>query len=416
MLNATTRIRRLRRRLTVLFTLTSTAGLIGLTLYAAHLNNSLWRGQLDDELHRRTSRATALLVYDPGERLVFDGLIEDDVDSNCPALTVLAQQANGPVPVRRPRRPCAKVADKDLVAIARRATADVRQPVAATVTDQAGRQVRLYAEAFPNADFSATGGAVVVADDMSADIAGHRQVVLLLAIACAAFAGLSALAGHMLSGRAMWPALAALAQQEAFLADAAHDLRTPLATLRALTEGALHDDASRGEALSRAARLAARTGDIVDDLLTRARLAAGVTPVRREPLRLDQLVESILDDTPTAGHRIRVTAQPVVVTADPTLLRRAVANLLDNALTHGHQPGAPADVEITLTADGTIAIDDDGPGIDPALAGELFDRYHSGGHSTGLGLSIAAWIAHAHGGSLTVGPSARGGARFVLRV
>ncbi|MGW2640422.1 sensor histidine kinase [Streptomyces sp. NPDC001348] len=415
-MNATTRIRRLRRRLTVLFRLTSTAGLIGLTLYAAHLNNSLWRGQLDDELRRRTSRATALLVYDPGERLVFDGLIEDDVDSGCPALTVLAQQANGPVPVRRPRRPCAKVADKDLVAIARRATADVRQPVAATVTDQAGRPVRLYAEAFPSADFSATGGAVVVADDMSADIAGHRQVVLLLAIACAALAGLSAFAGHMLSGRAMRPALSALAQQEAFLADAAHDLRTPLATLRALTEGALHDDASRGEALGRAARLAARTGDIVDDLLTRARLAVGVTPVRREPLRLDQLVESILDDTPTAGHRIRVTTQPVVVTADPTLLRRAVANLVDNALTHGHPPGAPADVEITLTAAGTIAIDDDGPGVDPALAGELFDRYHSGGRSTGLGLSIAAWIAHAHGGSLTVGPSARGGARFVLRL
>jgi two-component system OmpR family sensor kinase len=106
----------------------------------------------------------------------------------------------------------------------------------------------------------------------------------------------------------------------------------------------------------------------------------------------------------------------VVVLADAGLLRRAVANLLGNALTHGHTPGEPADVEITVAADGTVTVDDAGPGIPPGQAKSLFERFHSGSGSSGLGLSIAAWVAHAHGGSLTVVPSARGGSRFLLSV
>ncbi|WP_043262741.1 ATP-binding protein [Streptomyces sp. CT34] len=87
-----------------------------------------------------------------------------------------------------------------------------------------------------------------------------------------------------------------------------------------------------------------------------------------------------------------------------------------NALHHGHAPGHPATVDITVTADGTVTVDDAGPGISPALAHSLFQRFHSGSGSTGLGLSIASWIAHAHDGTLTVDPSAHGGARFILKL
>ncbi|WP_232247336.1 sensor histidine kinase [Kitasatospora azatica] len=104
--------------------------------------------------------------------------------------------------------------------------------------------------------------------------------------------------------------------------------------------------------------------------------------------------------------------EPAVVVVDPELLRRAVANLLHNALTHGHHPGQPAEVEITVTADGTVTIDDAGPGVPPEQAKSLFERFRSGAGSTGLGLSIAAWVAHAHNGSLTLTTSPRTGARF----
>ncbi|UKY50894.1 sensor histidine kinase [Streptomyces inhibens] len=78
--------------------------------------------------------------------------------------------------------------------------------------------------------------------------------------------------------------------------------------------------------------------------------------------------------------------------------------------------GRPAEVELTVTADGTIAVDDAGPGVPPALAHSLFERFRSGSGSTGLGLSIASSVAQAHGGTLTVETSARGGARFLLKL
>ncbi|MEU0305258.1 HAMP domain-containing sensor histidine kinase [Streptomyces cyaneofuscatus] len=64
----------------------------------------------------------------------------------------------------------------------------------------------------------------------------------------------------------------------------------------------------------------------------------------------------------------------------------------------------------------TVTVEDAGPGLPPEVAGALFDRFRSGSGSTGLGLSIASWVAHAHGGSLTAEPGRRGGARFVLRL
>ncbi|MFE3767934.1 sensor histidine kinase [Streptomyces sp. NPDC059122] len=157
-------------------------------------------------------------------------------------------------------------------------------------------------------------------------------------------------------------------------------------------------------------------GDLIDGLLTRARLTAGVATLAREPLRLDQLVEAVVDETPTDGHQITVDAEPVVVNADPDLLRRAVTNLFTNALTHGHAAGRPAEIELSVTPDGVLTIDDAGPGVSPDLAHSLFDRFHSGSGSTGLGLSIASWVAQAHGGTLIVTGSPLGGARFTLRL
>ncbi|WP_323747386.1 sensor histidine kinase [Catenulispora rubra] len=108
--------------------------------------------------------------------------------------------------------------------------------------------------------------------------------------------------------------------------------------------------------------------------------------------------------------------EATTVVADAALVRRAVANLLGNAPVHGHTRDEPADIQITVGADGTVVVDDAGPGIPPEAVESLFERFHSGAGSSGLGLSIAAWVAHAHGGSLNVTTSTRGGARFSLRI
>ncbi|KOV31913.1 histidine kinase [Streptomyces sp. XY431] len=414
-MTAAARIRRLRRRLTALFALTSAIGLIGLAAFAIRTDDNSWNDRLDDALTLQTRQAILVLSFDEDDDRLDTQPLQDGMETDCPPVTVVTGTADRPTVAYTPRKPCVRAHTEDLEAVAAEAMREGSAVVADARSDN-GHRIRLLAEPYAGADGRSTAGAVVAADDTTGDRAAHRELALLLVAGCAVLVALSAVAGHLLSGRAIRPALTALQQQEEFLADAAHDLRTPTASLRGLAETALRDDEQRTAALERTVRLASRMGDLIDGLLTRARLTAGVGTLASQPLRLDQLVEVVVDDTETGEHRVSVRTEPVVVVADPDLLRRAVANLLGNALLHGHAPGLPAEVDVTVTADATVTIDDAGPGIPPALAGSLFQRFHSGSGSTGLGLSIASWVAQAHGGTLRVGTSPQGGARFTLRL
>jgi two-component system, OmpR family, sensor kinase len=157
-------------------------------------------------------------------------------------------------------------------------------------------------------------------------------------------------------------------------------------------------------------------GDIIDGLLVRARLAAGVEQLAVQPVWLDQLVAGVVEDLPTDGARISLVTAPSMVRADPTLLQRAIGNLLDNAMRHGRAPGAAAAIVTVTVADGRVTVADQGPGIDPAVGEDLFDRFTSGGGSSGLGLSIVRWVALSHGGDLKVHNADEGGAIFEFRL
>lgn len=413
-MTATTRIRRLRWWLTIMFAATTAIGLVTLTLFAVRHDETAWRAATDDDLSVQTSLVVSVIGFSDPSRPDIGDLV-NGFDASCPQVTVFSRAGAILAATRAAGIHCPKVREADLRGVAAAAIKDGDAKADGQTED--GHHVRLRAEAFPGLDGDQPVGTVVAAIDTTTDEAQYRRFASLLSVGCALLVLLSIPIGHLLSGRATRPALTALQQQEAFLAEAAHDLRTPAASLRTLAEIALHQDGEdRDTALRRTVRLATRMGDLLDALLTRARLEAGVAQVCREPLRLDQLVEAVVDDTPADGHRITVRAEETVVVGDSDLLQRAVANLLGNALTHGHAPGRPAEVEITVTADGMLTVDDAGPGIPPGLADSLFKRYHSGGGSTGLGLSIASWIADAHGGTLTSGPSLLGGARFTLRI
>ncbi|GAB7184700.1 hypothetical protein ATKI12_4531 [Kitasatospora sp. Ki12] len=407
------RIRRLRRRITLLFALVSAAGLVGMAVIAVHADDSSWRAQVDADLKLRTSEFSADLRYDEQGALEYPDPKEGVYD--CPPVTLFTGTGGQVTPLAGPHRPCLAVPGPALQAVAEAAGRD-GDLVRATVTAANGHRLRLSAQAFTGPAAENADGVVVAAVDTSGNLDDHERLTVLLGVACAVLVAVSALAGHWLAGRAVRPALTALDQQEAFFADAAHDLRTPVTSMRLLAETGLRGEADGREVLRRTLRQSTRMSELVDDLLTRARLMAGAVPLDREPLRLDQLVDAVVADTPAEGHRVTVRAEPVVVLADASLLRRAVANLLGNALAHGHSPGEPADVEVTVGADGTVAVDDAGPGVPPEQAKSLFERFRSGAGSSGLGLSIAAWVAHAHGGSLTVERGTRGGARFLLRL
>ncbi|BDX29489.1 hypothetical protein TUM20985_00360 [Mycobacterium antarcticum] len=106
---------------------------------------------------------------------------------------------------------------------------------------------------------------------------------------------------------------------------------------------------------------------LVTGLLARARTQTGVTEPEMVPLRLDQLVESVVDEFPS--RHVTLTTTPTVVAGDPELLGLAVRNVIDNALTHGARTRA----EVTV-ASGRVTIRDYGPGLDPSLTADPFDR------------------------------------------
>ncbi|PRY44759.1 sensor histidine kinase [Umezawaea tangerina] len=398
------RLRGLRWLLTVLFTTMNTAGLLVLAVLVVREDAEQGAERLDADLHRVTAVASRLVDY--RQSLVTTDLVADPVNRECPQFVILPGGAPGEFRGHVSERTCV-VADLGVLsALATRAVQE-GTTIAGTKDD-----LRVRAEPLRTND-GAVVGAIVAVSDLGPERSRHLGVLWTVVAGCAVLVLALGVAGHVLSGRAIRPAAAALEQQEVLLAETAHDLRTPVAALRALAETALRHPDQHAELLPRTVRLAGRMGGIIDGLLVRARLAAGVEQLAIQPVWLDQLVAGVVEETPAHGAQVTVTTSPTKVDVDPNLVQRAVGNLLANALRHGRRPDGEAIVHITV-ADGRVTVADHGLGIDAAAAEEAFDRFTGSGGSSGLGLSIVRWVALAHGGSLRVFNAEEGGAIFEL--
>lgn len=209
------------------------------------------------------------------------------------------------------------------------------------------------------------------------------------------------------------------AQRRAFVADAAHELRTPLAALRSLAEAlgtVPQEDVSTKETretLAAIGRQTERMGRMVESLLTLARLDNPELPLQRQVLRLgDQIGEALWVLTPLARERgIRLEGPgdgaDCYVQGDPDWLGMALLNILDNAVRYSPQGGRVQTSCRMESGRCRITVRDDGPGVEAALLPQLGTRFFrpqagrersSGG--TGLGLAIAREIAEHHGGRL----------------
>jgi two-component system sensor histidine kinase MtrB len=208
--------------------------------------------------------------------------------------------------------------------------------------------------------------------------------------------------------------------QRRFIADVAHDLRTPLASMIAATESLNSKDstdrARSAELLSTQVR---RLSTLVEDLLEMSRFDAGVAELRPELVDLEPLVaDAVALSAPEAGIQIAVTGDATII-GDPRRLHTIVRNLVTNADSHGARP-------ITVTIDGDaadlmrVAVADSGPGLPADLGPFVFDRFARGDRArqktegSGLGLAIAYENAALHGGRLEVANSR--GAIFTLTV
>lgn len=402
------RLRRLRWVLTLMFTVMNAVGLIVFAWLVIQADRDSGEKQMDLELSRVTSTVSRLIGQD-GDAIITALVGQDEINQQCPQFAVLPG-GSGEFRGLYSERQCVRMDPAVLGGLAEDAARAGRELYGykRSMDDQ---MVRVRAQPFRGE--SGYLGAVVAVSNAEPTLDGHNRLVLWVVVGATVLIGSLALAGHVLSARAIRPAVAALEQQEVLLAETAHDLRTPVAALRALAETALRNPTQRGDLLPRTVRLASRMGSIIDGLLVRARLAAGVERLAVQPVWLDQLVSGVVEETPTDGASVTLTAAPCKVMVDPTLMQRAIGNLLDNALRYGRQPNEPAIVHITV-ANGRVTVADHGPGVDGEFADEAFDRFRTGSGSSGLGLSIVRWVAWAHGGTLSVYNAEDAGAIFEL--
>jgi two-component system sensor histidine kinase MprB len=233
--------------------------------------------------------------------------------------------------------------------------------------------------------------------------------------------GFNAMLDRLQASRA---ALAAsVTAQRQLVADASHELRTPVTSLRTNAEvllenpGASLDEDERRRLLEDMREQSEELTLLINDVIE---LARGDQPLAAsDDVRLDEVVgEAVARARRHApGVRFTLDAAPMVVRGDAERLGRAVSNLLDNAAKHSPEGG-----EVTVLARGDVVeVRDQGPGVPDEDKPLIFDRFYRGATSrgrpgSGLGLAIVRQVAEAHGGEVSVEDAPGGGARFVLRV
>lgn len=243
--------------------------------------------------------------------------------------------------------------------------------------------------------------------------------------------GLAALGGAYMAGWARRPVREAFERQRAFIADASHELKTPLTLIRADTEvlrRGLVDPEDR-ELTDDVLLETDRMSSILSDLLLTARLDAGKLPVDERDFDLVPVIREAADRfRKRAASRelsleLEEPPEGLVARGDPARTGQVLGVLLDNAIAH-----TPPESVVTVAArprDGRIetVVSDTGPGIPPEHLLRVFERFYRvdkarsrAGGGTGLGLSIARELARAQGGNLDAENAEGGGAAFRLRL
>jgi K+-sensing histidine kinase KdpD len=243
-----------------------------------------------------------------------------------------------------------------------------------------------------------------------------------------AAAAQTAYEGHRLSERAgeARELAAADRQRTALLAAVGHDLRTPLAGIKASVSTLRQTDVrwseqERNELLETIEASADRLDAIIENLLDASRLDAGALSVQAVPVALDEVIGAALLAVPGAREAVAVDVPedlPLVL-ADPGLLERVLANLLENALRHGR--GGPVEVSaIAGELAARVKVVDHGPGVPQEQREQLFrpfQRLEGGGsRGTGLGLTVARGFMEAMDGVLIADGSEGGGLTMRLRL
>jgi signal transduction histidine kinase len=398
------------------------------------------RGSLDTALAQRAQDVAQLAVSAPAV-LSYPGALEGTASGRQIAVEVL--DARGRI-VARSLSLGARLLPEDRVARA----ALARGRTGAEDVVLGGRPLRVYAAPIADAGGAAAGGAVLVASDTSDITHTLSSLGAAVALSGAGIVLLAAVAAAILTRRGLRPLrrladaageiertadparrlpdpgtrdevgqltgvlnrmLSSLEQARAgerrFLADASHELRTPVTALLGNAEYAARHGAD-AEVLDELRHDAARLARLVDALLVLERAGAGAGTAAAEAVTVGELVRAA-----AAQHdqrRVEVGELPAAaVSGDRDALARTISNLVENGLVHGPPQGTVTIGASVVGSRVRIAVRDQGPGPDPAQHAQLFERFWRGPEAaerpgSGLGLSIAAAIAQRHGATITI--------------
>jgi signal transduction histidine kinase len=299
-----------------------------------------------------------------------------------------------------------------------------------TITDDSGERYHIHTLALKTVDDRDWGYLQVAQSFHQLDeYMSSLHLILIFGIPLAML--LIGGASWWLSGLAMQPIYQSYQQMQQFTADAAHELRTPIAVTRIAVESALDLAIIEPEArnnLEIAQRQVRHLSCLAEDLLWLSRLEAKQLPMQLQPCCLNDLVSDLEEElAPLAiansiDLRLEIFAnQPLEVIGDSDRLYRAIANLINNAIQYTLTGGV---VTIRLAAserNATIAVQDNGIGIAPEDLPHIFDRFYrvqadrsrnTGG--TGLGLAIVKAIVQAHHGQIQVQSKLDRGSKFTV--
>ncbi|MBP2322614.1 two-component system OmpR family sensor kinase [Kibdelosporangium banguiense] len=255
----------------------------------------------------------------------------------------------------------------------------------------------------------------VVAGSLAPGEDAVQQLLVFELIATGAAVIAVSMFGALVLNRSLKEQRAAETRLLSFVAAATHELRTPLTTVRGWAE--LHRVSGKPElaglALSRIEQEANRMNDLVDQLLELSSLDLN-RALRREQVDLRGIAAEVVADMSVLMPDRQITLEApgeVVVEGDEILLRQVVRNLVSNALKH-------TGTAVTVTVRrGQLSVADEGPGMAPEVAGQIFDRFYRAEKSesgTGLGLAIVHSVVRAHGGDVAVTTAPDSGTTFTV--
>ena len=220
--------------------------------------------------------------------------------------------------------------------------------------------------------------------------------------------------------------------QRRFVANASHEMRTPIAALKGLIElledGAKNDPEVRDDFMRTMQLEVDRLGRLVADLLTLAQLEAGTFELDLQPEPAEALIGSVCSIMRALAERagvaivVELPSGAMQVRADRDRIVQVLLGFVDNALKHSRRGDTITMRARVAGGDAVLEVADQGPGIEPELVPQLFDRFYradearAGARGAGLGLAIAKEIAEAHGTSIDVSATPGGGATFGIRL